>query len=101
MKHDEHQRPWLGVAPSPCLAALCLALVALTLINVSGRAAEDDTYYLTAWRYGAIAWVQTISLRAAFFTDRLTRAADYAFAFWGLDPPTPPASWASHPPRFA
>jgi len=96
MKHNENQRPRFGVAPSPRVAALCIALVALTLVGVSGRADEDDTYYLTAWRYGAIAWVQTVSLGVAFFTDRLTWAADYAFTFWGLDAPTPPASW-EHP----
>jgi len=56
MKHNERQRPRLGGAPSRT-AALYLVLVALTLVCVSGRAAEDDTYYLTAWRYGAIAWV--------------------------------------------
>jgi len=95
MRRNENQRPRLGVAP-PRTTALCIALVALTVVGVSGQTAEEDTYYLTAWRYGAIAWVQTVSLGVAFFTDRLTWAADHAFAFWGLDAPTPPASW-EHP----
>jgi len=98
VKCNERERPWLGVALSPCVAALCIALVALTPGGVSGRVAEDDTYYLTAWRYGAIAWVQTVSLSVGLFTDRLTQAADHAFAFWGLDAPTPPASW-EHPEK--
>jgi len=79
------------------LVLLVIAVsVALQAFSVSGEAAEEDTYYLTAWRYGAIAWVQTISHRVGDFTDRLTRAADCAFAFWGLDLPTPPESWG-HP----
>ena len=94
MKHDEQQR--LRAKLSTCVAALCLALVALTVVGVSGWAANEDTYYLTAWRYGAIAWVQTISHRVGDFTDRLTQAADHTFTFWGLDPPSPPESW-EHP----
>lgn len=94
MKSGEYRRPRFDAWPSACVAALWIALVAL--LGVAGRAGEDDSYYLTAWPYGAVAWVQTISLHVADFTDRLTRTAEYAFTFWGFKPPTPPKSW-EHP----
>jgi len=96
MRCDQRRRARVPAVSAPSFVALCVALAALTLVGVSGRAAEDGTYCLTAWRYGAIAWVQTVSLRAADLADRLTQAADYAFTFWGLDLPKPPASW-EHP----
>lgn len=77
---------------------LCLvASVAVVGILVLCGHGNESPYYLTPWRYGAIAWIEEKPSDPAFFLARLEGTLGRVFWFWELDPIDPHPRWAEAP----
>ncbi len=73
-----------------CLVAL---VVVLGISVLSGNAYEYPYYHLTAWRFGAIAWIGGEPQGSDVFIDRLDQAVDRVLAFWEFEAIEPHPQW--------
>lgn len=67
--------------------------IGLALAAAILAAAQDASYSITSWAYGVVVWPDRVSPNVEHFVDRLTTAAETAFAFWGYDPPEAAGVW--------
>ena len=75
---------------------LAASIAFLGIFSLFGNA-DESPYYLTPWRYGAIAWIEEEPADPAFFITRLDRTLGRVFSFWELDPIEPHPRWAEAP----
>lgn len=70
-----------------------VGLMVLVWGCVPGVAAEPPLYELSAWEYGAIAWIGDRPTDWAAFVDEANRAVEEVFGFWGFDAPEGGEGW--------
>jgi hypothetical protein len=69
--------------------AVGVALVAVVVVVVLllTRQSADGPYALTAWEYGAIAWVEPVAEDVAGMAETAAELFESVFTLWGLSPP--------------